>query len=160
MLFEFHKAWEFLGLEGTADEVDKAFDGVDTDKSGKIDRREFTWAISSARLPELSMNVIMEQMGGQLEGLEDIFSDYKRKLEESRKAALENMKNSEGKFLDFQATAQRRRVLKKKYEEEVATQMRAIVRKLRVLNGETLAEEEDEGYQFYNTLVRMKREEN
>ena len=38
---EFHQAWAFLGLMGTKEEVDRAFQEVDTDKSGKIDLDEF-----------------------------------------------------------------------------------------------------------------------
>ena len=37
-------------------------------------------------------------------------------------------------------------------EEQIETQMRTIVRKLKTLNGENLAEEEDEGFKFYKTL--------
>ena len=34
-------------------------------------------------MAELSLNMIVSQMDGSLAGLEDIFADYKRKLEES-----------------------------------------------------------------------------
>jgi len=36
---------------------------------------EFAEAVKGSRMAELSMNVIVSQMDGQLEGLEDIFAD-------------------------------------------------------------------------------------
>ena len=39
---EFMKAWTFLGLEGTPEEMERAFAGVDNDGSGFIDKFEFT----------------------------------------------------------------------------------------------------------------------
>merc|ERR1712154_222339 len=65
---EFKLAWEDLGLEGTNDEMEEAFIKVDTNKSGKIDNREFNWALQSSRLAELSMSVLLTQMDGKLEG--------------------------------------------------------------------------------------------
>ena len=110
------------------------------------------FAVSSNRMADLSLSVILTQMDGKLEGLEGIFSEYKVKLEQSRKEAEERMSSAEGSFLNFQATTRRRRVLKKKMEEQLAIQMRTIVRKLKTLNGETLAEEENEEFQFYGQL--------
>ena len=149
---EFHKAWEFLGLDGSREEVDGAFDSVDSDKSGMIDKNEFMFAVTSNRMADLSLNVILTQMDGKLEGLQGIFDEYKIKLEQSRKEAEERMANAEGQFLNFQATARRRRVLKKKMEEQIAIQMRTIVRKLKTLNGDTLADEEGEEFKFYQQL--------
>jgi Ca2+-binding EF-hand superfamily protein len=63
---EFIKAWEFLGLKGSADQVSRAFDKVDVDSSGKIERREFIMAIRDSRLAELSMSVLMEKNGWTL----------------------------------------------------------------------------------------------
>jgi DNA repair exonuclease SbcCD ATPase subunit len=70
---EFHKAWEFLGLEGSMDQVNRAFDGVDIDKSGIVDRREFCEAIRNSRLAELSLTVLLTNMDGHLEGMEQFF---------------------------------------------------------------------------------------
>ena len=42
---EFQQAWEFLGLQGTDDEVRAAFASVDKDNSGVVDRQEFCDAI-------------------------------------------------------------------------------------------------------------------
>jgi Ca2+-binding EF-hand superfamily protein len=50
---EFHQAWEFLGLEGSVDQMNRAFDGGDVDRSGIVDRREFCEAIRGNRLAEL-----------------------------------------------------------------------------------------------------------
>ena len=95
---------------GSVEEVDRAFDDVDTDKSGKIDLSEFKRAIMNSRAAELSLSVILTQMDGELEGLEHIFAEYKRKLEESKAAALAGSAESKAKFEAFLATVRRRRV--------------------------------------------------
>merc|ERR1712176_1442843 len=77
---EFHKAWEFLGLQGSRSEVDRAFTSVDYDNSGLIDINEFKKAIQSERMAEMSLTVILTQMDGHLDGLEEFFEEYKRKL--------------------------------------------------------------------------------
>merc|ERR1712173_217331 len=56
-LSEFHKAWEFLGLQGSTEEITRAFNEVDTNASGTVDRREFTDAIRDNRASELSLSV-------------------------------------------------------------------------------------------------------
>jgi Ca2+-binding EF-hand superfamily protein len=68
---EFVKAWEFLGLKGDEAEIVRAFGEVDTNRSGKIDKFEFTKAIKENRAQELSLTVLMSQMDGQLEGMEE-----------------------------------------------------------------------------------------
>jgi Ca2+-binding EF-hand superfamily protein len=149
---EFHEAWAFLGLDGEREEVDGAFDSVDSDKSGKIDEKEFTWAVSSNRMADLSMSVILTQMDGKLDGLEDIFTEYKANLAKAQQEAQERLQNSQDDYMNFQATVRRRRMLKKQMQEQIANQVRIIVRKLRVLNGDLLEEEEAEDYKFYQTL--------
>merc|ERR1711879_1048427 len=78
---EFRKAWEFLGLVGAVEEMNEVFDKVDTDNSGIISRSEFKAAILDSRSTELSLTVLLNNMDGQLEGLEDVFAQYRIKLE-------------------------------------------------------------------------------
>ena len=64
------------------------FGKVDTDNSGKIDRTEFCIAVREGRGGELSFTVLMSKMDSQLEGLERLFEEYKRKLESVKKQAF------------------------------------------------------------------------
>ena len=65
----------------------------------------------------------MKQMEPHLEGLEEIFDTYKRKM---MQADQENKR----KFANFKATERRRRKLKKKIEEETEKKVRNLVIKL------------------------------
>ena len=91
-------------------------------------------------------------MDGKLEGLEGIFEEYKTGLARAKEEAAKRMAEGEASYLNFQATTRRRRMLKKKMEEQMAIQMRTIVRKLKTLNGDLLENEEDEEYKLYNSL--------
>merc|ERR1712079_861252 len=106
-----------LDLQGDDEEVKNAFRSVDVDNSGIVERREFVDAIKGARMAELSLSVLMTQMDGQLEGLEDIFLEYKRKQEEARLQAQADLEMGAEAFAKFKATAKRRRLMKKQYEE-------------------------------------------
>eukprot|EP00492_Amphilonche_elongata_P002330 TRINITY_DN258_c0_g1_i3.p1 TRINITY_DN258_c0_g1~~TRINITY_DN258_c0_g1_i3.p1 ORF type:complete len:338 (+),score=92.20 TRINITY_DN258_c0_g1_i3:430-1443(+) len=81
---EFQQAFESLGLVASDAELREAFKKVDTDGSGVVDQSEFVLAVKDSRMAELSLNVIVQQMDGSLDGLENIFADYKRKLELAR----------------------------------------------------------------------------
>jgi Ca2+-binding EF-hand superfamily protein len=144
---EFIKAWNFLGLKGGDDEIMKAFKSVDTDNSGLIDVVEFMDAVKGSRSSELSLTVLLSQMDGHLEGMEDFFNDYKRKLEQSKREAAERMKDNEDKFKAFQATARRRRIMKKNMEEKLANALRQLAKK--VGDG---TNKDDEEYDMYTTL--------
>merc|ERR1712079_113629 len=117
---EFIKAWRFLDLKGDDEEIKNAFKSVDVDNSGIVERREFIDAIKGARMAELSLSVLMTQMDGHLEGLEDIFLEYKRKQEEARLQAQADLEMGAEAFAKFKATAKRRRLMKKQYEEAIA----------------------------------------
>jgi Ca2+-binding EF-hand superfamily protein len=128
---EFIKAWRFLDLQGDDEEVKRAFHSVDVDNSGIVERREFVDAIKGARMAELSLSVLMTQMDGHLEGLEDIFTDFKRKQEEAKAQAAADLEMSKGAFAKFQATAKRRRLMKKQYEEQIAEKTHELVVQLK-----------------------------
>ena len=55
---EFHKAWEFLGFDGSVEEVNTAFNGVNSDNSGMVDKNEFMFAVTTSRMADLSLSVI------------------------------------------------------------------------------------------------------
>ena len=99
------KAWEFLGLKGSQDEISRGCDGVDTDGSGKISQTEFVTAIRESRSTELSLTVLLSQMDGHLEGMDGFFEKYKRSLEQAKANALANQANAEERFKKFQATS-------------------------------------------------------
>eukprot|EP00492_Amphilonche_elongata_P003377 TRINITY_DN369_c0_g1_i1.p1 TRINITY_DN369_c0_g1~~TRINITY_DN369_c0_g1_i1.p1 ORF type:complete len:180 (-),score=48.57 TRINITY_DN369_c0_g1_i1:73-543(-) len=88
---EFHKAWEFLGLKATPDEINRSFEKVDVDASGLVDRYEFANAIKGSRLAELSLSVLITNMDGKLEGMESFFENYKKRLAESQELAAANL---------------------------------------------------------------------
>merc|ERR1711879_307184 len=127
---EFHKAWKFLGSKGDKEEISNAFRSVDVDYSGVIDRREFQEAIRGSRTAELSLSVILTKMDGHLDGLEGFFNSYKNRLDKSKQEALSKMNDAKAQFARFQATARRRRLMKKRYEEEIAENTRKLVQKL------------------------------
>merc|ERR1712156_125047 len=66
-LREFNQAWEFLGLQGSPEEIKAAFSSVDKDNSGVVDRLEFCEAVKGSRMAELSLSVLLTQMDGHLE---------------------------------------------------------------------------------------------
>ena len=101
-------------------------------------------------MAELSLSVILEQMDGQLDGLEDIFVDYQNKLEQARREAAANMEQDKDKFLKYQATVRRRRALKKQYEDNIAKFARELVVKLR---GSSEDDGDQEEREMYQTLV-------
>ena len=94
--WEFKQAWTFLGLKGSEREVAEAFTSVDKNNSGLIDIDEFKNTIKNERMAELSLTTVLEKMGV-------------------------NIANANGAFDAFKATAQRRRIMKKTYEDNVIT---------------------------------------
>jgi Ca2+-binding EF-hand superfamily protein len=143
---EFRKAWEHLGLDGSVDEMNRAFTSVDYDNSGIVDRSEFKTAIKESRATELSLTLLLTNLDGELEGIDDIFNTYKEKLEESKKQAQMNLLNSEEAFKNFQQTVRRRRMMKKQMQEKMAQLTQTLVKEL---SGETQNNEE---YQMYCTI--------
>merc|ERR1719361_3112046 len=135
---EFHKAWKLLGLKGSADEVDRAFHSVDANHSGRIDCDEFVEAIKTNRASELSTTLIMEQMEGQLEGLDSIFAEYRMKQEESRKK--------------FQKTMLRRRMMKKKFDAQLKDQTKVLRAALEDLLDEKDPNANPEEAEFFDKL--------
>ena len=53
----------------TDEEIQRSFTDVDTDNSGVIERPEFLKAIKGSRMAELSLSVLMTQIGGKLDRL-------------------------------------------------------------------------------------------
>ena len=90
------------GLKGSEREIAGAFEGVDTNNSGLVDLDEFKNAIKGERMAELSLGSLLEKMGVQL-------------------------RNRDGAYDSFKATVQRRRLMKKKYEEDTHLMTRQII---------------------------------
>merc|ERR1719210_1587119 len=117
---EFGQAWEFLGLQGSPEEIKAAFQSVDKDGSGVVDRVEFCEAVKGSRMAELSLSVLLTQMDGHLEGMDDFFADYKKKKAEADAEAAAAAAMNKEKFAAFLATARRRRLMKKQNEQKIA----------------------------------------
>jgi Ca2+-binding EF-hand superfamily protein len=98
---EFRKAWEFLGLDGSSDEQNRAFEKVDIDASGVVELDEFISAIKDSRATELSLTLLLENMDGELQGLDDIFATYRTKLDEARLAAEAGQVDAELRYKNF-----------------------------------------------------------
>jgi hypothetical protein len=124
---EFIKAWKFLGLKGTDFEIGRAFDDVDTNKSGKIDRLEFASAIKNNRTEELSLTVLLTQMDGHLEGMDGFFAEYKRKVQAAEEEARANLALSRGDYEAFQKATRRRRMRKREMELNIAKKTHELV---------------------------------
>jgi Ca2+-binding EF-hand superfamily protein len=148
---EFKDAFESLGLVASETELRDAFKKVGTDGSGVVDQSEFVLAVKDSRMAELSLNVIVSNMDGSLAGLEDVFADYKRKLEASSKQQGVDMKMSEEKFRNFQAAARKRRILKRKREEQVNELVRSLGKQLSSMTGTPLVDNVEE-YEAFNMI--------
>jgi hypothetical protein len=125
--WEFTQAWFFLGLKGSEEEIQEAFKGVDTDKSGLVDINEFNQAIKSERMAELNLKHVLGKMGV-------------------------NLQNVNGQYDRFKATEQRRRLLKKTWEENIATISKSIIEKLCAISHVQPPQKDPEEVKVYNTL--------
>eukprot|EP00492_Amphilonche_elongata_P000653 TRINITY_DN1379_c0_g1_i1.p1 TRINITY_DN1379_c0_g1~~TRINITY_DN1379_c0_g1_i1.p1 ORF type:complete len:235 (-),score=100.42 TRINITY_DN1379_c0_g1_i1:2-649(-) len=82
--WEFTQAWTYLGLKGSEAEVNRAFDDVDSDKSGFVDLKEFIDTIKSERMTELSLNHVLKRMGVHFDESQKAYDAYKRKAQRRR----------------------------------------------------------------------------
>merc|ERR1719216_258955 len=130
---EFARAWEDLGLGSREDEIMRAYYKVDEDRSGSIEVKEFTEAITGEKMDELNMNLIFAKMGDEL-GVK-----------------LENVASSKDRFKSFEMTAQRRRVLKKKMEEDMKSNLAVLVGKLCELLNKPVPDVD--GRKLYQTMI-------
>merc|ERR1719480_428549 len=129
---EFARAWESLGLGSREDEIMKAYYKVDTDRSGSIELQEFMDAIQGSKLDELYMNLIVAKMGKEL-GIQ--MGDYSK---------------SKAAYKSFEMTAQRRRLLKQKMEEDMKNNLTVLVDKLCTHLNEPVPD--PEGRKLYQTM--------
>jgi Ca2+-binding EF-hand superfamily protein len=109
---EFARAWGELGLGNREDEIMRAYYKVDTDRSGSITLEEFMAAIQGEKMDELNMNLLFTKLGRSL-GVK-----------------WKSMVSKGDRFKSFQATAQRRRMMKKQMEEDMEKNMREILQSL------------------------------
>jgi Ca2+-binding EF-hand superfamily protein len=125
--WEFTQAWIFLGLKGSEGEINDAYKGVDTNNSGLIDIDEFKTAIKGERMAELSLMSVLTKMGVQL-------------------------KNIDGEYDRFKATMDRRRLMKKQYEEDLEKMTTVMIDKLYGLVKKTPPKQDPKVEKMYNTL--------
>merc|ERR1712187_866359 len=102
--WEFQQAWFFLGLKGTPSELDEAFTKVDTNGSGMIDLEEFITAIRNERMVELNLKNVFDKLGVKVAGVNN-------------------------KYEAFAKTMKRRRLLKKKMEDNIERATKNIISK-------------------------------
>jgi hypothetical protein len=148
---EFKAAFANLGLTGTDSEIKEAFNKVDVDGSGRVDRSEFVNAVKGSRLAELSLNVLVQNMDGQLEGMDEIFKDYQRKLAAAEKQNGAAMQISEERFAKFQAASRKRKLLKRKNEQKIAELVQHLAKQLGEMTGKPTNADTQE-YKTYKTL--------
>jgi hypothetical protein len=126
--WEFTQAWLFLGLKGTDEEISEAYEGVDVDGSGVIDIEEFKNAIKGERMVELNLKNVLGKMGVQLN---------KMGGEDDR----------------FKATEQRRRLMKKEYENKLAEKTKEMIVALSDLSDKDIPSPDPEGEKLYVSFV-------
>ena len=114
-------------MKGSESEIKDAFKEVDSNTSGLIDINEFMTAIKGSRMAELSLGKVLQKMGVQLNNLD-------------------------GQYERFQATMQRRRLMKKQYEEDLSKMADMMIDKLCGLVKKELPQKDPEQEKMYNTL--------
>jgi hypothetical protein len=127
-------------------EVRNAFKSVDTDGSGKVDKREFVNAIRESRVEELGMSVILQQMDGHLGGMEDIFADYKRKLEESSNLSAASEAEQLKRVEALKKTETRRRLMAKEIQTKISELTRTLKKQLAEVQGRSVVVSKDEEF--------------
>ena len=130
---EFTQAWNFLGLKGTPDEINKAFNEVDVDGSGVVSFKEFSDAIQGNRLAELNVSGLLTKMDGTLSNL----GSYLAKVGNS--------------FDILKKTEERRRLMKEEWEANIDSKTVEIIQKLQKALGRPETQVDDEE-KIYNTL--------
>merc|ERR1719373_1012572 len=111
----------------------RAYYKVDSDRSGSLELAEFMEAIQGSKLDELNMNLIVAKMGKEL-GIQ--MGDYSK---------------SKAAYKSFEMTAQRRRLLKQKMEEDMKNNLTVVVDKLCNLLSEPVPDQE--GRKLYATMM-------
>ena len=125
--WEFTQAWLFLGLKGSEDEIQDAFNGVDKNNSGLIDLDEFVTAIKSERLLELNLTRVFDKLGVK----------YATSAE---------------KYEAFKQKAARRRLLAKQIQDKTEQMVKSITDQLATFAGVKLQEKDARDQKTYDTL--------
>jgi Ca2+-binding EF-hand superfamily protein len=129
---EFARAWEDLGLGSREDEIMRAYYQVDNDRSGSIDINEFKSAITGEKMDELNMNLLFSKMGDEL-GI-----------------VWQNMESQKDRYAKFEMTAQRRRVMKQKMQEDLERNIQEFIAKLCIELDRQVPD--PEGRKLYSTM--------
>ena len=114
-------------MKGSEEEINETFKSVDTDQSGIVDLNEFKKAIKGERMAELNLKHVLSKMGVQLNNLD-------------------------GQYDRFKATEQRRRLLKKTWEDNIEKLTKKIIKKLSIVTQTSIAEKNPEKAKLYKTL--------
>jgi len=138
----------FFLRKGSDLEIRNAFKSVDTDNSGKVDKREFVSAIRESRVEELGMSVILQQMDGHLGGMEDIFADYKKKLEEQASLSSLSEEEQRRRVEALKKTETRRRLMAREIQTKISELTRTLKKQLAEVQGKPVVISKDE--QFCN----------
>jgi hypothetical protein len=104
-----------------------AFKNVDVDNSGLIDLKEFIDAIRGERMLELSLGNVLKKMGVQYDDRVDQFEAFRKSQD-------------------------RRRLMKKTWEENIATISKSIIEKLCAISHVQPPQKDPEEVKVYNTL--------
>eukprot|EP00494_Astrolonche_serrata_P024105 UN24363 len=107
-------------------------------------------AIRGSRMEELNLTVLLTQMDGHLEGMDEFFADFKRRSKEAEEEARANLALSRGDYETFQKAVRRRRMKKKQMQNTIAEKTNQLVHELREIAGEK--QPDDKGSKMFKTL--------
>ena len=83
-------------------------------------------------------------MDGHLDGLENIFADYKRKLEEQQASSTSSKEAAQRRVEALKNTAKRRRLMKKHMEEKITSLSRELREVLAEVQGQPVVQSDEE----------------
>ena len=92
-------------------------------------------------------------MDGHLEGMESIFADYKRKMEESQAAGAQSEEAQKRAVEALKATARRRRLMKREMESKISELTKELKSTLAAVQGREVEVSSEEAlyYQLKDT---------
>merc|ERR1719499_1064417 len=79
---EYKAAWQFLKQPGSERDIKSAFDSVDIDNSGLVDRDEFVFSIMGPAANDFGPIADMDRMDALINGLMKLIESHRAELEE------------------------------------------------------------------------------
>merc|ERR1712038_416326 len=86
---EYTSAWRFLNQPGSDSDIKNAFDGVDVDRSGLVDRDEFVFSIMGPDAANFGPIADMDRLDSLMDGLFKLIDKHSGELAAMSKSAAE-----------------------------------------------------------------------